>query len=128
MLVCAVLNALLGKILKILIGKRRPENSKKQTYGMPSSHANCLSFFVAYLTMAATDILSLYDAVLVCVSSVVYTLCVCYYRACVSRDHTALQILGGFVHGVLAGWVSYTVVLPWYSTHKEELYTLVGGN
>ena len=45
----AVLNALLSKVLKRLINNARPSGSALSDPGMPSSHAQSLFFFAAYL-------------------------------------------------------------------------------
>ena len=57
MLICAIINALLGKVLKLIIGVRRPLNSDKRyvSYGMPSSHANSLFYYVSFLGNAIFD-------------------------------------------------------------------------
>lgn len=121
MLAGAIVNSLQGKLLKILIGTKRPGHSKKKSYGMPSSHANSLFFFVSYLTMNAASHHSVFIAVVVFIVTVMYSSLVCYYRVFVSKDHTVPQIVAGAVHGSMMGAACYTVALPWYSMHKTEL-------
>eukprot|EP00962_Isochrysis_galbana_P022781 scaffold6814_cov117-Isochrysis_galbana.AAC.2 len=49
----AVLNALLSKIMKRVINEARPAGARLSDPGMPSSHAQSLFFFAAYLSAAA---------------------------------------------------------------------------
>jgi len=44
-----------GKMLKILLAQNRPRGSDRATYGMPSSHANSLFYFVGFLSAAGDD-------------------------------------------------------------------------
>jgi dolichyldiphosphatase len=48
----AVLNALLSKVLKRVINEARPAGARLSDPGMPSSHAQSLFFFAAYLSAA----------------------------------------------------------------------------
>jgi dolichyldiphosphatase len=49
----AVLNALFSKVLKRAINEARPAGARLSDPGMPSSHAQSLFFFAAYLSAAA---------------------------------------------------------------------------
>lgn len=52
-IVGAILNALLSKVMKRVINEARPEGARLTDPGMPSSHAQSLFFFAAYLSAAA---------------------------------------------------------------------------
>lgn len=43
--ICALLNSLLGKIMKRIIKDPRPAKSPKPGYGMPSSHTTAIAYF-----------------------------------------------------------------------------------
>ena len=94
LLVCALLNAVNGKLLKVILGRRRPDCSAKGTYGMPSSHANSLFYFVGFLTYASYENPRI-DAVgvcCICFCLFVYTMIVCFCRVEIDRDHTWMQV------------------------------------
>ncbi len=48
-LVGAITNAVLSKLLKIIIRQPRPPLSPKASYGMPSSHAQSMCYFLAVI-------------------------------------------------------------------------------
>jgi len=48
----AVLNGLLSKVLKRVINEARPAGARLRDPGMPSSHAQSLFFFAAYISVA----------------------------------------------------------------------------
>ena len=56
-LIGAILNAVLGKILKALFKVKRPATSTLHDPGFPSSHAMSLFFFAAYLSLVAPGVL-----------------------------------------------------------------------
>ena len=47
----SLLNAALGKVLKLFLSQPRPDGSRRPSYGMPSSHANSLFFFATFLSL-----------------------------------------------------------------------------
>jgi dolichyldiphosphatase len=131
----AVGNALVGKALKRLLAEQRPAGSRKRkreretSLGMPSSHANALSFHAMYLTLATYALTSgaagagagaggssgsyvshgspLVASASVCAALYLYTLSVCYARVHYTHDHTSEQIAAGLVLG------SVNAVLAW---------------
>lgn len=44
-----VVNSILSKVLKVIIRQPRPKNSPKGGHGMPSSHAQSISYFATVL-------------------------------------------------------------------------------
>ena len=52
----AVLNALLGKVLKRIFNSSRPTGAALTDPGMPSSHAQSLFFFASYLSLVVDDL------------------------------------------------------------------------
>jgi len=56
-LIGAILNAVLGKILKALFRVKRPAGSVLRDPGFPSSHAMSLFFFAAYLSLMVPEVL-----------------------------------------------------------------------
>lgn len=57
-IICALLNAALSKIIKKILRLPRPDASPKGGYGMPSSHAQTLFFFFTYLTLQLTGLVA----------------------------------------------------------------------
>lgn len=115
--VFAVCNALVGKLLKIILAEKRPPGASKQrkSLGMPSSHANALAFHSMYLTQGVyyhkmssdgDDVVATLAVLIVGVVCYCYTLCVCYARVYYTHDHTRAQILAGLALGSLSGWVA----------------------
>ena len=51
----AISNALLAKVLKRVFNAARPRGAELADPGMPSSHAQSLFYFSAYLSLAASD-------------------------------------------------------------------------
>ncbi len=122
----AVANAVVGKVLKVLLKDRRPhvddgKSTRHKTYGFPSSHANSLSFFASFLTVASflpengPAVLSLARSLflgidfshrcpaalaLSCVM-IVYTFAVCYTRVEITGHHTWKQV--GFFYIFIGG-------------------------
>jgi membrane-associated phospholipid phosphatase len=109
----AIVNAIFGKILKSLFSIKRPSQSKRHhiNNGMPSSHANSLSFFLIYLTLGAWNI-SFSSGLLTLFLTSFYTFSVCYCRICRTRDHSLDQILGGLFFGSCTGSLVYFFILP----------------
>eukprot|EP00041_Stephanoeca_diplocostata_P011242 m.182762 g.182762 ORF g.182762 m.182762 type:complete len:142 (+) comp18470_c0_seq3:665-1090(+) len=51
LVVGSLANAAVGKMMKRMIGAARPSESQRSSKGMPSSHANSLSFFATSLSL-----------------------------------------------------------------------------
>lgn len=135
LLLFALLNAANGKLLKVVLAQSRPRGSERETYGMPSSHANSLFYFVGFLSTAGNchyyktsiDIYSLFDWhlmhpaynhldirlwLLVVLGTSMYSVAVCYCRVYIDKVHTIPQITVGTLLGVTTGYMSYTFGLP----------------
>lgn len=117
--VFAVLNALLGKVLKVLLAKERPPQTrgKKRSLGMPSTHANAMSFHAGYIAWAVFDLQWESSGLIssgllagggVYVVLLTYALCVCYARVYLTHDHTVEQILAGLALGTVDAYLART--------------------
>lgn len=107
----ALVNAFIGKVLKKMLSVKRPIESLRSTNGMPSSHANSLSFFTFFLGLAALN-LNLWIGALVFVCTTIYTLLICYCRVNRTKDHSWDQIAVGLIIGSMNGALSYAFILP----------------
>lgn len=107
-----VINNMLNVILKLLIKEPRPnkdyniltENGKRlyfDKYGMPSGHAQLCGFALAYITLVLNNpyISGLY--LLVSILSLIQR-----YKY---NKHTILQLIVGFVIGILVGYIFYHI-------------------
>ena len=114
MLACALANAVLGKILKLITAQARPTASRKadRTYGMPSSHANSLFYFVSFLTIGAFLEFGLWCALKVGFLLSTYTMIVLYCRVEIDKDHTWLQVIVGGIIGSLVGLFTLLYIIP----------------
>ena len=92
----------------------RPSTSKKndKTYGMPSSHANSLFYFVALLSIAAFFEYTLWWMFLTGSSLLLYTMTVLYCRVEIDRDHTWSQVIVGGIIGSLVGSFTVLYIIP----------------
>jgi membrane-associated phospholipid phosphatase len=135
LLLFALTNALLGIVLKHVIASERPTHSlthsrvKKHSLGMPSSHANALSFHTVYLSLALYDRVSedvvttpllIFIYILLCILFVVYTLCVCYARVYYTHDHTRAQVCVGLVMGTLNAYIARTYLYQEFAHEYEN--------
>lgn len=112
LLLFALLNAANGKLLKVVLAQSRPRGSERETYGMPSSHANSLFYFVGFLSTAAYNHLDIRLWLLVVLGTSMYSVAVCYCRVYIDKVHTIPQITVGTLLGVTTGYMSYTFGLP----------------
>jgi dolichyldiphosphatase len=105
----AIINAMLGKLLKRLIDDRRPLSSKQSDPGMPSSHAVSLFFFAALLSAIEWYSASLPPPLaLPCILLLwAYVIAVCWTRVYLTGDHTIVQVVVG------AGMGSISALLWW---------------
>ena len=120
MLIGALLNAVNGKVLKLILGQNRPNTSTKSSYGMPSSHANSLFYFVSFLSFAAYDKYGLRVAAMTFLLTFLYSYSVCYCRVHLRRDHTWLQVIVGATFGSLVGACAYLEALPSFTAHFQN--------
>ena len=122
----SLMNALLSKVLKVIIRAPRPAASKQGGHGMPSSHAQTLAFFTAVICHALYDHYNnmsagkrMYPAGLyiTCFLGVIsYALASSYYRV-VTGLHTVVQTLVGIILGSCTGNMAYI--------HCDELLLLL---
>ena len=110
----AVLNALMGKVLKRVFNMRRPDGAELSDPGMPSSHSQSLFFFASYLsTVADEQMLHLTVgaiAPLPLLHAAVPTVCFGFAAALAylrvrAGLHTVAQVSVGAVLGTIAGSV-----------------------
>jgi len=116
-LVGALVTAGVGKVAKVIFRVKRPVESLRReeifSYAFPSSHANALFYFVAFLSLEAhTRYSSRAATALVALITTAYTLIVLYARVCIDKDHTIYQCLGGALLGLACGVAAYIWLLP----------------
>lgn len=118
-------NAFLCKAFKILLAVRRPYKSSKTTYGMPSSHAQSLFYFVGYLSASSLyrrdNILS---TVFIFSSTSIYSITVCYCRVEIDRDHTWPQVGVGLLIGLCIGAVSRYKMVHIFDTLTKSYFVI----
>eukprot|EP00043_Microstomoeca_roanoka_P026681 m.12352 g.12352 ORF g.12352 m.12352 type:complete len:163 (+) comp6846_c0_seq1:76-564(+) len=96
----SLLNAALGKALRMAISQPRPSGSKKTSNGMPSSHANSLAYF-----SVATHLIAIHwfpnsqTAKVLPIVGHIYTFSVAYTRVFLTGDHTVPQVIAGAALG-----------------------------
>ncbi|EGD78177.1 hypothetical protein PTSG_09053 [Salpingoeca rosetta] len=106
----SLLDVAVGKLVKRVVDEGRPATSKKQTRGMPSTHANSLFYF------AVSTHLTLYNAFnnppsrllrdAVPALGYVWAASVAYTRVSLTGDHTPPQVVAGAALGTAfaLGW------------------------
>ena len=98
----ALLNALLGKMLKYSLNVSRPAGAALATPGMPSSHATSLFYFATALSLAAAGapgrLLPL-PWLAVPVLTFCYSVSVAYARIFLTKVHTIPQVAVGAALG-----------------------------
>mmetsp|Transcript_41035 Transcript_41035/g.54034 ORF Transcript_41035/g.54034 Transcript_41035/m.54034 type:complete len:312 (+) Transcript_41035:1-936(+) len=112
MVVGAVINAFLSKLLKKIINQNRPEEGKsvKESSGMPSSHAMSLFFFASFLSIASQNTASWCPFSSIAVSTFLfsYAIIASSWRV-YSGLHTLPQIIVGSIAGSCTGtsWIFF---------------------
>ena len=129
----AICNAVLSKVLKRCFNAARPAGARLADPGMPSSHAQSLFFFAAYLGAAARDSVAIgrllgpdaprrtVDLVrgAVAVGLVVAALALSLQRVAAGLHTLAQVVVGGVVGGVCG--------LFWLRSGQPALATAIGG-
>ena len=108
-----ILNNILNIILKLFIKEPRPSKDKKfieigvtndilislDKFGMPSGHAQCCGFSLAFITLVFNNpiITTLY---------LIITLATLMQRY-LYNNHTVLQLIVGFIIGIFFGYITY---------------------
>jgi dolichyldiphosphatase len=103
----ALLNALLGKIIKRIVRQPRPPTSKKGGYGMPSSHAHLLFYFLTITTFLSRKHYSSYMSLILSLVLSGYAISASYWRV-VDGLHSLLQTFVGAALGVAMGTLIHT--------------------
>lgn len=116
--VFALVTAFIGKVLKYILAHKRPSTKEKEnirtSYGMPSSHANSLFYFVSFLTTYYTQQQNdVKLALQICFCTSLYTIIVLYARIFINKDHTILQCVAGCLSGSLLGYLACTYGYHW---------------
>jgi dolichyldiphosphatase len=109
----ALLNAALAKVLKQLLALPRPKRSRKDSFGMPSSHANSLFFFVSFLSAGAFA-RRLDFGLKIFLVTTLYAFTICYVRVKLTEDHSIKQIVVGILMGGSIGLYTYYAFLPFF--------------
>ena len=103
----ALLNALLSKIIKRVVRQPRPPTSKKGGYGMPSSHAHLLFYFLTITTFLSRAHYPSYLSLALAVALGSHALTASYWRVA-DGLHTLSQTAVGAVLGVGTGTLIHT--------------------
>jgi membrane-associated phospholipid phosphatase len=106
-LVFIVINMYLNKALKLIIKEPRPENWKRfvsmekleneEQYGMPSGHAQSVTFSLIYCFLITHSFEYLYVMLFIAVLTL--------YQRYSNRNHTALQLLIGSIIGCIFAYI-----------------------
>jgi membrane-associated phospholipid phosphatase len=120
LIVGAVVNGVLGKILKVLLNQTRPVGPDssgriiKHDPGMPSGHANTIAFMVSLLSL----FLRPHSAVVagLYVTAGFFT----WVRVSVLHVHTVAQVVVGFGLGSITG----SILAVWLHKHSQALVRL----
>lgn len=88
----ALVNAIIGKGLKRIIGEARPLGATdcSKTQGMPSSHANSLFFWATALSIRAMDGPF---AIVVAITTYGYAALIALTRCTLTSQHTVAQVV-----------------------------------
>jgi membrane-associated phospholipid phosphatase len=115
----AVLNAILSKILKRIFRIPRPIGSNKSGYGMPSSHAQTLFYFLTILSVnLINSTLNQYFAYMISFLFLIYVIISSYWRIS-SGLHTLNQTLVGCIVGTTMGCIFY--ILECINLNKKKM-------
>lgn len=105
----AVTNAILSKILKRTFRIPRPAGCKKGGYGMPSSHAQTLFYFLIVLSLnLMNSSLNQYLVNIISFLFLIYVIISSYWRIS-SGLHTLYQTLVGCFVGIIIGFLFYVL-------------------
>ena len=125
-ILAAVTNGVLSKIIKNWLKIPRPVESKKNGYGMPSSHAQSFFFFLTALSINHRRIFrNPVEAAVVCTSIAVYSVVAAYWRV-VTKLHSTTQTVVGAVLGTLVA-LSAARVEQSGIRHLRSVFSIVGG-
>jgi len=111
-LICYLANAFINKFLKGIFKQSRPANGKSlyaiedysgvEQYGMPSGHAQNVSFIITYMYLVKKrSVWLIIETVIACITM---------YQRLSSNRHTISQLSVGFVVGIIVGTMSYYMV------------------
>jgi dolichyldiphosphatase len=100
----AVLNGFVGKLVKRVVRQPRPAGSRKKGNGMPSSHAQTLFYFTTVLALLSRNAAAAVSP-FVWLSALVYSVVATSYRV-TSQLHTFPQTVVGAALGIGAGCVA----------------------
>lgn len=125
-ILAAVSNGVLSKIVKNWLKIPRPLESKKNGYGMPSSHAQSFFFFLTALSVNHNRIFrSNLEAAVICSSIAVYSGVAAYWRV-VTKLHSTTQTVVGAALGTIVA-LSASRVEHVGIRQLRAVFSLVGG-
>lgn len=115
LLVGTLLNNVVNILLKLIIKEPRPSTDKRiieigvsngerisfDKFGMPSGHAQNCGFFTAFITLVLKNpvVTGLYIVIS----------CISLYQRYLYNNHTILQLIVGFIIGLILGYIAYTI-------------------
>eukprot|EP01025_Chloroclados_australasicus_P000754 TRINITY_DN10284_c1_g2_i2.p1 TRINITY_DN10284_c1_g2~~TRINITY_DN10284_c1_g2_i2.p1 ORF type:complete len:231 (-),score=0.87 TRINITY_DN10284_c1_g2_i2:240-932(-) len=127
-LVGALLVVVVNKILKFIVKQARPETSRKQDFGMPSSHANITAYYASMISSYSGSL-----TIKICLQFI--SIFVAWMRVRLGY-HTKLQVIVGYIVGTIFGviWaqLGFELIINYLANQKEilhiwRLFTYVGG-
>ena len=125
-ILAAVTNGVLSKVIKNSLKIPRPVESKKNGYGMPSSHAQSFFFFLTALAVNHDRVFrNRAEAAVVCTSIAVYSVVAAYWRV-VTKLHSTTQTVVGAVLGTLVALSAARVEVSGIR-QLRSVFSLVGG-
>ena len=117
----ALINAIVGKLLKKLIDQQRPVGATgcSKTKGMPSSHANSLFFFATALTLRAAAAAhapphGMLLPWMVCAFTYGYAVMIAFIRCTLARQHTVPQVVVGACLGMSTAYCTESYLRPYW--------------
>eukprot|EP01039_Chlorochromonas_danica_P002508 gene2508-2746_t len=117
----SVINSAFGKLLKRIIKEPRPRQSRKSSYGMPSTHTLAAVYFCCVLYGKLDTIVgNEHLRIIVYVLSTLYTIIACGWRV-TGHLHTQSQVLVGGLIGAAGGVLALVYEKPFF--HLLARYT-----
>ncbi|XP_024013511.1 lipid phosphate phosphatase epsilon 1, chloroplastic isoform X2 [Eutrema salsugineum] len=110
----SVSNSALSVLLKRILNQERPATTLRTDPGMPSSHAQSISFISVFAVLSVMEWLGT-NKVSLCLSSFILALCSYFIRLRVSQKlHTSSQVVVGAIVGSV-------FCILWYKTWNSLL-------
>jgi len=113
--------SLLVKALKRVLKHERPSESRKRSYGMPSTHSSVLFFFGTYFA-AWVAYSSNWPYIFPALSTLIVGLL--SYERIHSKQHYASQVIAGGIFGILFGLSHFFLIQPFLAHFVVVLFLI----